>query len=266
MKRVLVAVAFIAGVAQANAFDHTHANWTKVLKSYRVDDGRLRYRELQADFKKDASHPLATYLSDLAKVKRAEFDTWSRENRMSYLINAYNAFTVKLIVDSYPVKSIKKTVGFLRSPWKKEFFSLLEGAITSLDPIEHAYLRPQYGDARVHAAINCASLSCPVLQPTAFTPDKLDAQLDTAFRQFLADKARNRYDSDKGVLHLSKIFDWFGEDFEKSYGGLKPTLERLGPAEAKAAIAKSGKIEFLDYNWDLNDAASDSALATTASR
>lgn len=267
MMRILLAVSLVAGIARPSlAFDHTHAAWTKVLKQYRIDDGRLRYKELQADVRKDSSHPLTAYLAELAKVKRAEFDGWSRESRMSYLINAYNAFTVKLIVDAYPVKGIKKTVGFLRSPWKKEFFSILDGTVKTLDPIEHDILRPQYKDARVHAAVNCASLSCPVLQATAFTSDKLESQLDAAFRQFLADKARNRYDIEKGTLYLSKIFDWFGEDFEKSYGGIKQTLEKLGPAEAKAALAKKGKIEFLDYNWDLNDAASDSALATTASR
>lgn len=234
------------------AFDQTHGAWTQVLKRYQTPDGRVRYKQLKGDFG-EPNHPLSQYLRTVSEVKKTEFDSWRRELQMSFLINSYNAFTVKLILDNYPVKGIKSTVGFLKSPWKKEYFSLLDGTIKTLDPIEHDILRPKYKDARVHAAVNCASVSCPRLFADAFVGDRLEAQLETAFKDFLWDKTRNRYEPQNNKIYLSKIFDWFGDDFKEPYGGYLKLIEKLGPPDAKAAIAKGAKVEFLTYDWGLNE-------------
>ncbi|MCB0405447.1 MAG: DUF547 domain-containing protein [Bdellovibrionales bacterium] len=237
------------------AFDSSHNLWKQVLDKYRTQAGGVAYGPLKADTEKDSAHPLSAYLKSLSEVSYQMFSSWDRNAQMAFLINAYNAFTVRWIVDHYPVSSIKKTVGWFASPWKQEFFSLLEGKITHLDAIEHDWLRKKYEDARIHAAVNCASISCPILQATPFTAKNLDAQLEGAFRAFLQDPSRNRYEPDSGVLNVSKIFDWFESDFEKSYGSVKNTIERFGPPGAQRALNKKGTLRYLDYDWGLNDSA-----------
>jgi hypothetical protein len=149
------------------------------------------------------------------------------------------------------------------SPWKKKFFSLL-GQERSLDDIEHGLIRAPgaFDDPRIHVGVVCASIGCPMLRPEAFTPEKLDAQLDDGMKRFLADGTRNRYDAASGRLHVSKIFDWYGKDFEKGHKGydsLKTTFARhaaqlAATPEAQAKV-RSGdyKLDFLDYDWKLND-------------
>ena len=116
-------------------FDHSHYQFTKVLKKYQVKNSYVQYKKLQADVKKNKKHPLTKYLKSLTAVKKAQYKKWSNNKKMAFLINAYNAFTLQLIIDNYPVDSIKDTVGFLRSPWQKEFLSLLAGDIKKLDTI-----------------------------------------------------------------------------------------------------------------------------------
>ena len=138
------------------AFDHGHGKWDNLLKKYVNTEGYVNYGKWKASPQEPDS-----YLGDLQKVTYKEYTSFSKEQKSAFLINAYNAFTVKLIIDNYPIKSIKK-IGGLFSPWKKEFFSILDGKIKSLDPIEHEWLRkkPELKDPRVHAAVNCASISC----------------------------------------------------------------------------------------------------------
>ncbi len=243
------------------AFDPLHSQWSTVLKKYQIADGKIRYELLKKDVATDKGHPLSTYLADIQKVTQSQYNGWAAPERMAFLINAYNAFTVKLIIDHYPVQSIKKIRGFLKGPWGIEFFSLLDGSIKKLDPIEHDILRPQFKDYRVHAAVNCASLSCPRLHPEAFVGSKLNAQLETAFVQFLSDPTRNRFGVAEKKLYLSEIFKWFDEDFETA-GGYLRVIESKGPANAKEVIQKGGKVEWLDYDWSLNDAISPKALAS----
>ncbi|MEZ4751484.1 MAG: DUF547 domain-containing protein [Bdellovibrionota bacterium] len=237
-------------------YDNSHTLWKQVLNTYRTPEGLVAYGPLKKMFREDPANPLARYLKQLSEVSFQSFSSWPQEEQMAFLINAYNAFTVKWIVDHYPVGSIKKTVGWFSSPWKQEFFSLLDGKIKHLDAIEHEWLREKYQDARIHAAVNCASLSCPVLQGVPFTGKDLNTQLESAFRAFLGDPSRNRYEVETGVLQLSKLFDWFESDFEKQFGSLKKTVERFGPDSARTAIAKKGTVRFLDYDWGLNDSPS----------
>jgi len=240
-------------------FDFTHSLWTDVLATYRTSQGYVRYHQLKADLgdiERNVTHPLMRYLSGLAEVRPEQFDQWQRKHQMAFLINAYNAFTVKLVVTRYPVKTIRHIGTIFKSVWKKEFFSLLDGKIQSLHAIEHEYLRPIYKDPRIHAAINCASASCPKLQPLAFQGDKLEGQLESAFKEFLSDEKLNRYESAKETVYLSEIFEWFANDFTPRYGGYLNAISALGPPAAKQTIEKSNnlKVEFIDYDWSLNDA------------
>jgi hypothetical protein len=176
------------------------------------------------------------------------------------LINAYNGFTLELILTKYPdLKSIKDLGSFVQSAWKKKFFTLL-GEQRHLDWIEHEQLRPKYADWRVHAAVNCASVGCPALRPEAFTAARLDAQLDDGMQRFMSDRSRNRVAD--GKLQISMIFKWFKEDFEKGHQGISSVEElaaryatALSDNPADQALLKARQLtpNHLEYNWNLND-------------
>ena len=211
-----------------------------------------------AGFKADRAE-LKKVLDSLSAVSKAEFDAWPKPQQMSFLINAYNAFTVEFILTKYPdLKSIKDLGSFVSSPWKKKFFNLL-GEERYLDWIEHEQLRPNYADPRVHTAVNCASIGCPALRNEAFTAAKLEAQLDDGMLRFMGDRTRNRVKD--GHLEVSSIFKWFREDFEKGQHGFAKVEDVFAkyatqltddPADQARLKAKSLAVNFLDYDWSLN--------------
>ena len=162
---------------------------------------------------------LADYLGQLAAVSSREFQQWSRADRLAFLINTYNAWTVELILTEYPdISSIRDLGSLFRSPWSRRFVSLF-GEMVSLDHIEHELIRGPDGfqEPRIHFAVNCASVGCPALRQEAYVGDRLESQLEDATGRFLADRSRNRLDGD--VLRVSEIFDWYEEDFEQGWRG-----------------------------------------------
>jgi hypothetical protein len=208
---------------------------------------------------------LQTYLGALSSVTPTEYRDWTREQKLAFLINAYNAFTVKLVLTRYPdLKSIKDLGSLLKSPWKKEFFSLL-GVERSLDDLEHGLIRAPgaFDEPRIHFAVNCASVGCPMLRDEAYVAERLDAQLEDAVRRFLGDRSRNRYDSASATLEVSRIFDWYKADFEKVNRGITSVAHFLARyadiiahgASPRAVIRQGqARIRYLDYDWALNDA------------
>jgi hypothetical protein len=260
MKRLIaLLLLFVASLAQAQSFDHAYAAWDGLVKKHVkwLPDNK-QSRADYAGFAKDRAE-LKKVLDAMSAVPKAEFDGWSKDQRMAFLINAYNAFTVEIILTKYPdIKSIKELGSFNRGPWKNEFFTLL-GAKHHLDWIEHEELRPKYGDPRVHAAVNCASIGCPALRNEAFTAAKLDAQLEDGMMRFLGDRTRNRVAD--GKLQVNSIFKWFKEDFEKGQKGFSKVEDVFAkyatqlsdkPEEQAAIKAKSLPITHLDYDWSLN--------------
>ena len=251
--------------AQAAAFDHTHAAWTALLKKHVVlqrggQASQVRYAGFSAD-----RAALKTYLDTLSATSKATFDTFSKAQQQAFLINAYNAFTVELILTRYPnLKSIKELGTVFSNPWKPKWIALL-GSPMSLDDIEHATLRKRgvYDEPRVHFAVNCASIGCPMLREEAFVAERLDAQLEQQTQRFMADRSRNRWNGQKGRLELSKIFDWYGEDFRLGHRGVTSLAvfaaryaDELAdaPAERSKLRGSTPDISFLDYDWALNDA------------
>lgn len=238
----------------SEGFDHAHALWTSVLGVH-LRDGRFDYGALG-----EARGELDQYLLDLRAVTRADFATWTREQRYAYWINAYNAFTVHLVLSRYPIESIQD-IGTKAAPvWKKEFVPLGhlwgEGTtdLISLDTLEHRILRPQFEDARVHAAVNCASESCPPLSPEAFRAEALEAQLDARARAWLADAALNRFDAEARRAEVSAIFEWFAGDFARDAGSVEAWIARYGPASASwMADGEEVELRHLPYSWKLND-------------
>ena len=236
-------------------FDHSHGLWNTILREH-VEGDRFDYAGLEADRAK-----LDAYLAELAAVTPATLLSWSEAQRFAFWINAYNAFTVERVVDAYPLQSIRdldKLLG-LASVFEQRFIPLNalhpEGKDEklSLEDIEHRILRVRFRDARLHAAINCASESCPPLANEAFVAERLNEQLETRMRAFLADSKRNRFDHEKNRLLLSPIFKWFDGDFERDAGSVRAYVARFAPA-GEAELVERAKIDYLDYSWDLNDA------------
>lgn len=235
------------------AFDQGHALWSEVLAEH-VKGDRFDYGAL----KKDRAR-LDRYLASLGAVTPQELAAWTREQQFAFWINVYNAHCIALVVSEYPVDSIKDIGGWFTPVWKKRFIDLPahhpsgKPGKLSLDDVEHAILRPRFKDARVHAAVNCASLGCPPLRPEAFVAERLDAQLDEQCRTWLADGTRNRFDAAKRRAEVSAIFDWFKEDFVRDGGSVAGWLAKHAPAEHREWLAK-GEVElrFLDYSWKLN--------------
>lgn len=236
--------------SKATAFDHAHAAWTRLLGNF-VKDGWVDYAGLRG-----SRAELDAYLAALENVRPPEYEAWARPERLAFWINAYNAYTVRLILDHYPVESIKRIGGLFRGPFSKTFIPLkgLRGKDLSLDDVEHRILRKEFDEPRIHFAIVCASKSCPALGPEAYGAADLDRQLDEAARAFLADPKKNRIDRAKRALEISSIFKWFREDFEKAAGTLPAFLARFTDVETAKALreGEEWKIGFLDYDWSLN--------------
>ncbi|MFZ2155676.1 MAG: DUF547 domain-containing protein [Bradyrhizobium sp.] len=254
----------VAGAAFGQDFDHSHGAWNALVKKHVVliakgNASQVRY----ADFSRDRS-ALRNYLDSLSGVPEAQFNAWPRAQQMAFLINAYNAFTVELILANYPVKSIKDIGSDLfGNRWKKKFFRLF-GQDSYLDQIEHEMLRKpgRYDDPRVHFAVNCASVGCPMLREEAYLAQRLEAQLEQQTVRFLSDRSRNRV-SAQGKLELSKIFDWFKEDWSgrhaaipsrESYLAKYASLLTDDPEHRRLVADGRAPLTFLDYDWSLNDA------------
>lgn len=232
----------------AKPFDWT--DWNKVLSQFVTLEGaasKVDYSNLKAN------KSLLNAASDaMSEVKENDFATWTKNEQLAFLINAYNAFTLRLIVDNDPVDSIRDLGGFLSSPWKKKFFPLFSEK-RSLDWVEHTKIRGEFSEPRIHFAVNCASIGCPALLTTAFDAAKLDTQLEAATLLFLNDSSRNYWDDKRGVLFLSQIFEWYGDDFRKNGARLEDFVaERMSVSEVQKAKIRKASIKFLKYDWRLN--------------
>ena len=235
--------------ARAAEFDHTHALFDRVLKQH-VKNALVNYAALKAN-----PEELNRYLDQVAAVPERDFQRWTEMQQIAFLLNAYNAHTLRLIIDHYPVTSIKKIGGLFSGPWNLEIVRLF-GQTTMLGYVEHQMLRKHYREPRIHFAMVCAALGCPSLRAEAYRADRLDEQLDDQARQFLAATPKNRIDASARVVHLSPIFKWFSDDFEKQSGSVLKFIQPYLPEPARAAVARGGfKISYTDYDWTLNDSA-----------
>jgi hypothetical protein len=221
----------------------THELWDALVKKHVRSDGFVDYKGFVRD-----SNELNRYLK-LLESAHPNDKTWSRNEQMAYWINAYNAYTIQLITRNYPVtsiKDIKRGIAFVNSVWDVKFIKI-QGYTYDLNNIEHNILRPVFKDARIHAAVNCASYSCPKLLNEAYTADKLEQQLDAGMRGFVNDPLRNRITPQKA--EISEIFKWFKGDFERE-GSLRDFLNKY----SRVPLTDKTDISHIDYNWALNEA------------
>lgn len=256
---VLTLLAAMAPSFAAAEFDH--GNWDELLRRHVVPiDGGVATQVDYAGFKA-SSVALEEYLQSLSAVSKSEFDSWTLNHQLAFLINAYNAWTISLILTEYPeLDSIKDIGGLFRSPWKRNFVSLF-GDSVSLDDIEHGMIRGwgRYLEPRIHFAVNCAAIGCPALRNEAYVAQRLQQQLDDSTRKFLADRKRNYYENNR--LWVSSIFNWYEEDFEKGWQGIESVGEFLSnyavelslPSAVERALANDDqRIRYLRYDWKLN--------------
>jgi len=242
-------------VRTPETFDH--AAFDRILAAHVNDAGLMDYAGLKA------SGALSDYLLAIAETDPARMND---QDALAFWINAYNALTMKLIVDNYPTKSILrlapagiKGIPFIipkvNTPFKVKV-GQVGGVTRTLDEIEHAIIRPTFAEPRIHFALVCAAMSCPPLRAEAYTGARLDAQLDDQGRVFLSDSTKNRVPYDGDTIQLSKIFTWFESDFGGSEEAVQRFIARYAEGEVKAKLEAGGyRIESAGYDWTLNDSA-----------
>lgn len=219
-----------------------HLLWEELTTAHVNEAGFPTYKGFIQD-----SLKFNAYLSQLASNHPKE--TWTSNERKAFWINAYNAFTIKLIVDNYPVETIKDLGGGIyrvNTPWDIKFIQI-EDKLYHLNDLEHNILRKEWSDPRIHAAVNCASISCPKLMKGAYLADKLDQQLDRQMKDFIHDTTKNTISADE--VKLSKLFKWFSGDFKVAHSSVIDYINSY----SNVKIKESANIEYFDYDWGLND-------------
>ena len=260
----------ISSVSYAVDFDHAHSDLDVLLKTH-VHGDRVDYASLSKD-----SGLLDQYLKRLDSVSRAAVDAWPRDQQLAFWINAYNAFTLRVILDYYPIKTWtfkglvvpRNSIIQIPGVWKKLSWEVAGQSLT-LDHIEHGLIRPDFQEPRIHFAIVCASIGCPDLRAEAFTSDKLEEQLEDQARTYLSNTSKGvRVQREKQRVSVTKLFKWFNEDFDvpapegfQLNGRSKKERNILNfvahyltdPSEWELLQSSELDLDFLSYDWSLND-------------
>jgi len=238
-------------------FDHTHSAFTAVLETY-VTDGMVSYEELIKN-----REGLDVYITSLTDVSHELYKRFSSNERLAFLINAYNAFTIDLILQHYPLSSILE----IPNAWDDHHWVLLDSSRT-LNHIEHEIIRKKFDEPLIHFALVCAAKGCPKLPSVAFRGDSLENQLKSVAEAFIRDVSRNRLERESQTLHLSKIFEWYGDDFVSRWSGaavpdthmttvdrsLVGVFQTYGAADDSIFLMSNPvTIRYLEYDWALND-------------
>jgi hypothetical protein len=261
-KTTLLALGLLAGLlgTASAASEFSYQPYATILSTHVAESGLVDYAGLQAN-----RAQLDTFVQSMARLDPDVLNGWEQGERFAFWMNAYNALTLKAVIDHYPVTSIRDIGSVVKSVWDKLQFNVA-GRTLTLNQIEHDILRKEFGDARLHLAINCASIGCPPLGNQPLDKERLDAQFNALTRRFLADPAKFRIERDKGRVHLSSIFKWFGDDFvaayaaehsrknfgEKENGVLNFVARHLNDSDRAYLANGDFKIRYLDYDWDLN--------------
>jgi hypothetical protein len=245
MRRTVILLTFmLAGVGRGRAAGLALASSDlNAVFSAHVREGRVDY----AGLKKDSAR-LDAWLASAAKVDESDFKGWPRDQRLAFLINLYNAATVRLILEHYPIASIRK-IGPIWDPskaWKLPVVKVF-GRVVTLNEVEHQMIRPVYKEPRVHFALVCAAKGCPPLRSEAYEGARLDAQLEDQARTFLAQKAKNHARADEKTAHLSPIFKWYMEDFGGSKQSVVAFVKKWLP------VQDNWGVEWTEYDWSLNE-------------
>ena len=252
MNKILLFIFLILGSIKGNTVDHSLFN--EILDEYNYS-GNVDYQGLKSEPK------LEEYLKILSGTIPEKLK--DNDEKIAFWINVYNAFTIKAIVDNYPVESINdlhkggRILGHILSTtiWDQDFIEI-NGQLYSLNDVEHEILRKEFTEPRIHFAIVCASISCPVLKNEAFTADKLDDQLQDQSLQFFKDVTKNKFDTENKMAYISKILDWFEEDFGNNDEEILLYVSNFTDKKIALDIRNNlddWSIDYLNYDWGLND-------------
>jgi len=249
MKRLMVAflisvLVVFSLIHEAKAFDYSA--YDQILKQYVDERGLIDYNGIARDRR------FAEYMKSLEST---EVEELSVDGQLAFWINAYNAVTIDKVIKTKPKKSVRKT--FVPGVWTStKFFTtrkhVVAGKRVSQDDIEHEILRKKFNDPRMHFAIVCASLGCPPLARTAYTEENVRTQLEAEARKYLNSERGIRTDQAEKTIYVSRIFDWFGEDFVEKSGSILEFIRPYLTEEDASFLDRKPKIDFLDYNWALN--------------
>ena len=259
---ILTLVIVLSSFTAFAGFDLSHQEFDQILKNYVVESENNLSTKVKYNLLVKNMHTLEIYLDGLSKVKYSQFSNWNKDDRLAFLINVYNAFTIKLILDNYgQIKSIKDIGSFFSNPWKMKFISLF-GKKISLDHVEHEMIRKLFSEPLIHGALVCAAKSCPPLRREAYKGNMLSFQLTDNMQRFLKDRNRNRYDDKNKRIELSPIFKWYKEDFTGTFGRYNSLVNFINlfsdfiTDDAKSSYELKKEqfvIKFNDYDWSLNE-------------
>ncbi len=267
---VLVLISGAAIGVEKKEQPFSYEDYAAVLKSYVDDTGMVNYKELKAKPER-----LEAFVLAVNKLAISSYDKWNEKEKIAFWINAYNGFTLKAIIDNYPIKSSffksmyypKNSIRQIAGVWDKKTFKAM-GKKYTLEHIEHKILRREFSEPRIHMALVCAAIGCPALRNEPYTSGRLGEQLDDQSRKFLADPMKFKFDSDKKTIHISPIFKWFGEDFIKTETKEKSSTAKTNKEAATIEFVskyldkdnsffsqpkEDFKITYLDYDWSLNE-------------
>lgn len=214
-----------------------HQTFDELLRKYVTSNGKVNYKGFKTEITK-----LNSYIKELDK-QYANYNSWSKNKQLAFWINVYNAHTIKLITDNYPVSSITKIKG--GKPWDYKFIKLGDKTYT-LNQVENEIIRPKFNEPRIHFAVNCAAKSCPKLMNKAWTEDNLNSSLTTQTKAFLANSTENQLSAKQ--VKLSKIFEWYNTDFTKN-GSLISFINKY----SSISVNENAKVSYNEYNWELNE-------------
>lgn len=233
---------FLAATSQFTKAQQKNQLFQNVLNAS-VNKGLVDYETIKSN-----PDDLNNYLAQSSETSTTTFDSWSKAEQLAFLINLYNAQTLALVAENYPVKSIKDISADSGGPWEQPIVNLFGKKIT-LNALEHEVIRKNYPEPRIHFALVCAALGCPVLINTPYEAETLDTQLEEQTKVFLSSKDNNSIDMNQKILMLSPIFDWYEEDFSATSGSV---LEFVNPYFDNQANSDF-KIVYTNYDWSLND-------------
>jgi hypothetical protein len=228
--------------------------WTEVLKE-NTHQGRVNYKSIKAN-----GAQLKASIQSIETITKFDFDSLDVKQKMAFWINVYNVGVVKVIIDNYPIKrsfGLKavrypaNSIQQIENVWDRPILTVRSREL-SLNDIENKILRPEFKDPRIHFAIVCASISCPVIRSEAYTAKELDQQLSEQIEIFLDDPSKVRYDKNKDILYLSPIFKWFKEDFDQ-VGGTIAFIKKHSSNHMFDSVTQQTQIQWLGYDWNLNE-------------
>lgn len=234
---LLIVVSLVTISLPLSAFEHTYTSYNQVIND-NVKNGLVDYPQIKKDI-----HNLVRFIHEVSRVSREEFDGWNQNEQIAFLLNYYNAGTIKLVMDNYPVKSFKD----IRGQHDKKFLPLF-GDEVSLEYIYNDLLRENYNDPRIHFALARGSACCPNLLPYAYTGSRLDELLDRQTEIFIQKSPKiNYYDADKNRLYVSNIFKLYKKDFVRHSGSVKDYLRPYFPG-----LPQKFKLKYSEFDWTLN--------------